>query len=264
MNLNRFFLINVFTGSNALGNQACVLFVDDLEDDAALSKIASDFNLPATSFLKQDGEGSFSVRWFAPMAEIDLCGHGTIAANWAAHRLFPDLKEFTFKYKYGVLQGKINGSQVELKGDPIDCEESEIPHHVKRGFHGKAKGYYPTPNKDIVLFDNEMDVVEMKPDWEALRASDTFGYVITAKSKTYDFVSRVLLPHLSFLEDQATGSAHLVLTPFWSSRLGKSTMKAFQASDRGGEGECYLQKGQVTLKTSCKLFGEGTFVPTID
>ena len=81
MNLNRFFLINVFTGSNALGNQACVLFVDDLEDDAALSKIASDFNLPATSFLKQDGEGSFSVRWFAPMAEIDLCGHGTIAAN---------------------------------------------------------------------------------------------------------------------------------------------------------------------------------------
>lgn len=264
MILNRFFLINVFTGPNARGNQACVLFVDDLSDDDYLLRVAADFNLPATTFLKQESKNTFSVRWFAPMAEIGLCGHGTLAATWATHQLFPEVSEFSFNYQSGSLKGRVTGDSVELEGDAILSTEVDIPAHAQKGFHNKAIGYFTTSNKDVVLFENESDIKSMKPNWDALRASSTFGYVITARSASYDFVSRVLLPHLSFLEDQATGSAHLVLTPFWSERLNKSTMEAFQASERGGEVECSINGDLVALKTNCTIFGEGIFVRFIN
>ena len=260
MVLNRFFLLNVFTGIKARGNQCCVLIVDDLSDDESLLRIASDFNLPATTFLKQENSNTFSVRWFAPMAEIELCGHGTLAAAWVANQLFPKEVKFIFNYAAGKLIGVESDGKVELSGTAIISEESAIPDHVKKAFHGKAMAYYPSSNKDLVLFENESDVINMKPDWNALRESDTFGYVITAESTSYDFISRVLLPHINILEDQATGSSHLILTPFWSKRLNKTSMKAYQASERGGQVEVRIKDDLVTLRASCILFGEGSYV----
>jgi len=260
MLLDEFYLINAFTGSKALGNQACVLFVDDLSNDDHLQRLAANFNLPATTFIKRESENTFSVRWFAPMAEIHLCGHGTIAATWAVYQEDPGLTNIIFNYKNGILEGSVSDGKVELKGDGIPAVETPIPDHVNRGFQGKAIAYFNTSNKDIVVFEHEREVVEMQPNWAVLRSSSTFGYILTAKSFSYDFVSRVMLPHLSFLEDQATGSAHLVLSPFWADRLQRSTMKAYQASERGGEVECVIEDGHVTLKAACKVFGKGNLV----
>lgn len=263
MSTHNFFLINVFTGQHARGNQCCALLVDDLTDGIELQRIASDFNLPATTFLKRESDDTFSVRWFAPMAEIGLCGHGTMAATFALQKLYPHVNEFTYNYPHGVLKGGVGEGFVTMSGEAILCEEVHIPEHVEKGFHGKAVAYFKSSNKDLVLFENEKDIFEMKPKWDALRSSDTFGYVITAPSSSHDFVSRVLLPHIRFLEDQATGSAHLLLIPFWSERLGKNVLNAFQASERGGELEGVFTRDSVTLKAQCLPFGEGTFIKTI-
>ncbi|WP_311198818.1 PhzF family phenazine biosynthesis protein [Paenibacillus hexagrammi] len=57
---------------------------------------------------------------------------------------------------------------------------------------------------------------------------------MTARSKKYDFVSRCFFPAVGISEDPVTGSAHCTLGSYWKSKLGKSKLRAYQASRRGG------------------------------
>ena len=64
-------------------------------------------------------------------------------------------------------------------------------------------------------------------DKEALLSIDTGdqvrGIIITINGKgtEYDFISRYFAPWVGIPEDPVTGSAHTVLTPYWSSELGQ-------------------------------------------
>ncbi|GAB5539056.1 MAG: PhzF family phenazine biosynthesis protein [Salibacteraceae bacterium] len=256
MNTNDFYLVNVFTGDKARGNQACVVLLDDISDSDYLLSIAADFNLPATTFLKRTSQG-FQVRWFAPMAEIDLCGHGTVAATWILCKTLKSHTKVSFDFDLGRLTGNSSGEYVAIEGERIPYEQEQIPTHVEQGFQGLAKAYYTSYNKHIVVFDDERSIQEVNVNWDALRGSDTFGYVITAPSEHYDCTSRVLLPHLPFLEDQATGSAHLLVAPFWSQQLGKKSIHAYQASERGGVMRCTTEGDLVRLEAQCNVFGSG-------
>lgn len=241
-----------------MGNQACVVLMDDLSDTNRLHQIAKDFNLPATTFLKKRSDG-YDVRWFAPDSEIGLCGHGTVAATWILGLEQTHSKAISFFYGQGnCISGNRKADVVTIQAEAIPYERTDIPLHVVRGFHGKAIEYYTSPNKHIVLLDSEDSVRLMRPNWEVLRSSDTFGYVVTAKGLDADCVSRVLLPYVSFLEDQATGSAHMLLTPFWCDRLGKSRLKAFQASARGGAMQLeLLPSGKIEIGAHCLTFANG-------
>ncbi|XP_035419914.1 phenazine biosynthesis-like domain-containing protein isoform X3 [Cygnus atratus] len=57
----------------------------------------------------------------------------------------------------------------------------------------------------------------------------------SGKDKGHDFHSRYFAPWYGVLEDPVTGSAHAVLSSYWSEQLGKTEMLAFQCSRRGGE-----------------------------
>lgn len=259
MRTNDYYLLNAFTGEHAKGNQAAVLLLDNLNDSKHLQAIARDFNLPATTFLKQKNHG-YEVRWFAPDGEILLCGHGTIAATWVLTQLERSSDEIAFEYGDGIIIGRRVGDQVQIQADTIPYREADIPEHVHQGFHEKVKAYCTSGNKHIVLLNSEQDVRDMQPDWDALRRSNTFSYAITAPSDAYDCVSRVILPHISILEDQATGSAHMVLAPYWAEQLGKNRLRAFQASKRGGYMECEVDGDRVRLNASCETFAKGTMM----
>lgn len=256
MKSNEFYTLNAFTGKDARGNQACVLMLDDISDTRRLHHIAQDINLPATTFLQKTAAG-YKVRWFAPDAEIGLCGHGTIAATWVLSHIEGDSGPFSFEYQGGTIVGEVGEDVVSIQADAIPCTQESIPEHVKLGFNGKVVEYHASPNKQLVVLKSEEAVRLMKPDWNALRTSETFGYVITAQADAYDCVSRVILPYVSFLEDQATGSAHMLLTPFWAKRLGKDKLHAFQASRRGGEMYCTYSNSQVRLTARCALISSG-------
>lgn len=256
MKPGEYILLNAFTGNHALGNQACVLMLDDISDTKLLHSIAQNFNMPATTFLRKRPD-RYDVRWFAPDAEIGLCGHGTIAATWALTQIEADQVPIQFHYGQGVLIGEKGQETVSISADAIVSNSTDIPDHVQRGFQGQVVEYETSPNKHLVLLKDEKAVREMKPNWAALRESETFGYVITAKGSDQDCVSRVILPYVSFLEDQATGSAHMLLASFWSKRLNKSSIHAFQASQRGGEMRCDLSGSEVRLTAKAVPFGAG-------
>lgn len=259
MKTNDYYLLNAFTGEHAKGNQAVVLQLDNLSDSKRLQAIARDFNLPATTFLKQKDHG-YEVRWFAPDGEILLCGHGTIAATWVLTQLESSADEIAFEYGDGIIIGSKVGDRVQIQADAIPSSDADIPDHVRQGFRDKVTAYSTSSNKHIVVLESEQDVRNMKPDWDALRTSNTFSYAITAASDQYDCVSRVILPHISILEDQATGSAHMVLAPYWAEKLGKDRLRAFQASRRGGYMECEVDGDRVRLSSACKVFAKGVLM----
>ena len=65
--------------------------------------------------------------------------------------------------------------------------------------------------------------------------------MITSRSHdNFDFYSRFFAPGVGINEDPVTGSAHCYLAPYWSKKLNKTKMLAFQASERTGIMECEL------------------------
>ena len=87
----------------------------------------------------------------------------------------------------------------------------------------------------------------MRPDIARLAELPVRGVIVTAAGGEFDFVSRFFAPRVGVPEDPVTGSAHCCLGPFWGERLGKSELRAYQASARGGEVRVRLAGERVLL-----------------
>lgn len=251
----QFQLLNVFTGPAARGNPCCVLAVDSLEDSAALQHLAADFNQPATAFVRARDDGGHDIRWFAAERELMLCGHGAAGAGLALTNGDGDC--VALHYAGGVLQLAREAGRMALSAPGIPARPAPVPAAVQAGLHGAAIGYFVTGDKDIVLLADAPGVGELVPDWDALATGECFGYSVTAPGIDCDFVSRVLLPRMAQREDQATGSAHLALAPFWAGRLGRAQLHARQLSARGGDLHCRVEGDTVTLLARCDTFAGG-------
>ena len=79
-------VVDSFSEKPFSGNPAAVCLLDSPLMKEEMQAIAMEMNLSETAFVeKTKEEGSFSLRWFTPTLEIDLCGHATLAA---AHRMY--------------------------------------------------------------------------------------------------------------------------------------------------------------------------------
>ena len=254
-------IIAVFTAPELgfTGNTAAVLFTEKSLAEKEMRRLASDLNQPATTFLwPGEEQNTFYVRWFAPDAEIGLCGHGSLAAIAYLHN-HHKTDSLKLRYNAGEITGTANNDGTcSMQLNAIDVTGQAEPSPIlEAGLGIPVKEYFTTNNKQIVVVGSEKELEEMKPDFEKLRQSDVFGYSVTAPGETADFVSRTLVPHVQQLEDHATGSSHAALAPFWSKRLGKSKMTALQLSKRGGKFECEVKGKQVTLSGYYTLIAEG-------
>lgn len=239
------------------GNTAAVILVDAAPDIKQMQAWAADFNQPATTYLWPAKEGHYHVRWFAPDGEIDLCGHGSLAAA-----AFLDQKHGVDKailhYRNGHVKVGKDQDSYYLWIDPIEIiDHGKKPEGLEQALGLEVHDYFSTSNKDIVLLKSEKDLREMKPDFNALKTLEPFGYTVTAPGDKVDFVSRTLVPKVQQLEDHATGSSHAILCPFWSERLQKNQMEALQLSPRGGAFHCEMHLNQVLLKGNGHIWAEG-------
>lgn len=257
-----FSLIEVFNDpeNHYKGNTSTVVWLEEPMEDEAMQAIAADFNQPATTFLwPADTANNFHVRWFAPDAEIGLCGHGSLAAVAFLAEEKNVSGEITLLYRNGALSGKKTDAQscsIRLDAIPVTGEE-KISEVLKAGLGVEIIAHYSTNNKNIVLLENEATLKSMRPDFAKLRESEIFGYAVTAPGDAVDFVSRTIVPHVQQLEDHATGSSHAALTPFWAKRLGKNSLMAHQLSKRGGRFVCGLNEEQVTLEGKFSVLAKG-------
>ncbi len=242
-------VIAVFTARELgfRGNPAAVLLSKSRLSDKEMQDQARKIGMPATSFIVEDKEGNFRVRWFAPDAEIGLCGHGAAAAgiflaNETGH------EKINLLYDGGTISVELKGNAffMTLEGIPLK-KRMEVPQAIKDGLRIPILEMYETENKHLIVTDSEASVAQMKPDLPRLRQSSIFGYVVTGPGDRVDFVSRTLVPHVQQLEDHATGSSHALLVPYWVAKLAKSRMESYQLSPRGGRFFSEWKEGKVVL-----------------
>src|SRR5580692_3421488 len=72
--------VDAFTDRLFAGNPAAVCPLDAWLPDAAMQAIAAENNLSETAFFVRD-RGDYTLRWFTPTVEVELCGHATLATG---------------------------------------------------------------------------------------------------------------------------------------------------------------------------------------
>ncbi len=245
------FQIDAFTDQPFRGNPAAVCLLDRERDAAWMQNVGAEMNLSETAFLLRRDDG-WSLRWFTPAAEVDLCGHATLAS---AHALFtesilPMNETARFHTRSGLLTATRDGDWIELNFPATPDTRADAPAGLLESL-GIGKAKYVGRNKFdyIIELESEDAVRAIKPDYGKLRGVQARGVIVTSRASNgkYDFVSRFFAPAVGVDEDPVTGSAHCCLTPFWASRLGKNEMLAFQASRRGGVMRVRLDGDRVRL-----------------
>jgi len=241
------FQVDAFASSLFKGNPAAVVPLKQWVTDELMQQIALENNLSETAFFIPEGE-YFHIRWFTPKAEVNLCGHATLAT---AHILFNELnfqgEQIEFKSKSGILSVKKVGDKLQLDF-PADFAQPVEPIPVfAEAFGSHPLATFKGRTDYLLLFDSEETIQEFQPDISLLLATNARGIIVTAKGTTVDFVSRFFAPAVGVNEDPVTGSAHTTLIPFWSKRLNKTEMTALQLSARGGQLWCTLSGDRVLI-----------------
>jgi len=229
--------VNAFTDRPFAGNPAAVCLLDCLPDDRWLQHVAAQMNLSETAFLLPEA-GEFRLRWFTPAVEVDLCGHATLAAAhvlWEAGRLAPE-RPASFRTRSGPLTATRDGDRIEMDFPALRPEPCPPPAGLAEALGAAPTAVCRNRMDYLVELSSAADIRELRPDFARLAALPVRGVIVTARGDdgAHDFVSRFFAPAVGVAEDPVTGSAHCCLGPYWGERLGKTDLRAFQASARGG------------------------------
>jgi len=256
------FQVDAFNNQLFKGNPAAVIPLEKWISDELMQSIAEENNLSETVFFVKN-EHSFSIRWFTPAREVDLCGHATLAA---AHIIFTELNYahniLEFNSKSGKLTVKKNKDWYTLNFPSEEINEIKTPTYLEEALHVSILKTYKGNWKLLIELENEEDILNLTPNFSLLSKLESDGIIVTSKGTNVDFVSRFFAPKLNINEDPVTGSAHTILIPFWAKKLNKTTLNAIQLSKRVGILKCnYLNdrvemsgqavtylKGELTLK----------------
>ncbi len=246
------YLVDAFADHPFTGNPAGVCYLMSPKPESWMQKVAAEMNMPETAFFTIR-EDHVELRWFTPKAEVNLCGHATLATAhviWETE-LLSDSRPIIFRTRSGDLVARRHGDLIELDfpadlpGSALFSKELIRAIGVNPVFTGKGRDYY------FAELENEQVLREIQPDLLALK-NYPVGLCLTASAsgKDYQIVSRFFAPAVGIDEDPVTGSAHCLLGPYWLAKSGLKEFSAFQASARGGKvfvvnkGERVLLRGR--------------------
>ena len=253
-----FFQVDAFAERPLTGNPAAVMPLEQWLDDRLMQAIAEENNLSETAFTvpSASGDADFDLRWFTPAAEVELCGHATLAAG---HILMTG-KSVRFSTKSGVLIVSRQDDRLELEMRAANLREvreaqlcaalrlPDAPIWLADGYNDAA----------IIELADEAAVRSCSPDFAMLKQIPRMA-VVTACGREQDVASRVFVPYLGIDEDPVTGSAHAALVPYWTKRLGRREFTALQASARSGIVHCRQEGKRAILGGHCHTLIVGQF-----
>jgi PhzF family phenazine biosynthesis protein len=266
--------VDAFASKPLEGNPAAIVPLESWLEAELMQAIAAENNVAETAFFVKTGASTYDLRWFAPSREVDLCGHATLASAWILfNKTDTDLNDVRFMTRSGELVVK-RGDAGNVMSLPSASSEpftspagfaaalgeslngpapSELHISAKGGAGAKALiAVWDTPDQVKALQPGAgLQDVAMRVGAGSVLATAAGG------GKPYDMVSRFFAPYYGVPEDPVTGSAHCALTPFWAKRLGKKTLKARQASPRGGDLLCTDDGARTIIQGDCALYLTG-------
>uniref|UniRef100_A0A0D9Z9A8 Phenazine biosynthesis protein n=1 Tax=Oryza glumipatula TaxID=40148 RepID=A0A0D9Z9A8_9ORYZ len=286
-------VVDAFTDEPFKGNTAAVCLLEESWeeqlDEQWMQSVAAEFNTSITAFLvRADADAAnpqFQIRWFTPVRESELCGHGTLAA---AHYLISSglvkCNAIDFLAKSGFLTAKkvVGLKQSSTLISPLQeactkflieldfplipvvkCSPLEMP-SIPETLNGASvsnvlKTVSDSATDLIVELNSSEEVVNVRPNISELVQSAGRGVAVTGPApvgSSYDFFSRFFCPKYGLNEDPVCGSVHCALAPYWGKKLGKQCMTASMASPRSGT--LYLQWDEAAQRV--RIRGEAVTV----
>ncbi|MFC4592325.1 PhzF family phenazine biosynthesis protein [Sphaerisporangium corydalis] len=236
----RIFTVDSFTDQAFKGNPAGVCLLDSPRSDEWMQALAREMRHSETAFVaEQDNGGQYSLRWFTPAVEVTLCGHATLAAAHILYSTGSASGSIEFSTKSGILTtDQLDHGRISMDFPSYTPAEISAPEGL-----AKVIGVTPTwvgmGRLDLLAeLESEEDVRDLTPDIDAVNELDARALVVTARatdpSGPVDYVSRFFAPKAGVAEDPVTGSAHCMLAPYWSAKLGRDSLVGAQLSERGG------------------------------
>ena len=252
----KIYQVDAFANRLFEGNPAMICPLEEWFSDELMQQIAAENNLSETAFfVKKDSK--YHLRWFTPKREVDMCGHATLAT---AYVLFEYMnyndKMIIFETKSGDLMVQKEGESFVMDFPVQMIVPCNISEHIEETFALKPIATFASMDY-IVVFEDEKDILNAKPNLTLLKELDLRGVCITSRSEKYDFVTRFFAPNYGIDEDPVTGSVFTQLASYWSKKLEKKILYAKQLSSRGGEVHCELVDNRVKLSGKCIKYLEG-------
>jgi PhzF family phenazine biosynthesis protein len=253
-----FFQVDAFAERPLTGNPAAVMPLEHWLDEPLLQAIAAENNLSETAFTvpSESEDADFDLRWFTPAAEVELCGHATLASG---HILMTG-DRVRFSTQSGILTVSRNDGLLELDLPAAPLSEARDPELCDVLGIADSPIWTTKGSNDAVIIElaDEAAVRAVRPDFGRLKAIRKMP-IVTARGDRHDIASRVFVPYVGIDEDPVTGSAHGALVPYWAERLGRTEFTALQASARGGVLHCRLAGERVILGGHCQTVIVGQF-----
>jgi PhzF family phenazine biosynthesis protein len=251
--------VDAFASAPFKGNPACVVQpFDRWPSDPWMQALAAENHQSETAFLLKSGDPfRFGLRWMTPTSEVRLCGHATLAA---AHVLFTELDlrggQLVFDTLSGVLTVERQNALYRMDFPAERARRVTAPMDL-----ADAIGVEPIEvwvgSYLITILSDEHNVRALRPDLVAVEklcaaATGGRGDLVVASladpGAGFDVVSRFFAPSVGVPEDPATGSAHCLIAPLFSEKLGRETLRFFQAyPGRGAEIQTHLRGDRVVL-----------------
>jgi PhzF family phenazine biosynthesis protein len=230
--------VDAFTDRLFSGNPAAVVLCKSELPVGTMQSIAAENNLSETAFVLCT-DNKFSIRWFTPTVEVDLCGHATLAA---AHVIFKHLAfsgdTLSFSSKSGPLYVRQEGEFLSMDFPADDISRVDPPESLINGLILRPLEIFKGRDDYLAIFESQDDILSISPDMSLLVKVPARGVIVSSPGNDVDFVSRFFAPQSGVPEDPVTGSAHTTLIPYWSKRLTKKQLLASQLSKRGGSLFC--------------------------
>lgn len=259
------FIVDAFTDKLFKGNPAAVCLLKQSSSEENMIQIAKEFGFSESAFVIQKGPSDFSIRYFSPITEIPLCGHATMASAKVLFSEYPHLDTITFRTQFGhILELRNNHNQIEMVFPVHETQKSPLPDDLKNaiGIKDVTNCEY---NKDhnilMVEIENSRELQDLTPDFAALKKIETpiSGVLVTARSEKngYDFEYRYFWPWSGSNEDPVTGGVQSFLCKYWSLKLDKKNLKAFQCSERTGSMEVELRGDKTFIRSNAVIFLSG-------
>jgi PhzF family phenazine biosynthesis protein len=233
------YTIDAFTDKTFGGNPAAVCLVEEHLSNELMQLIAAEINLSETAFITKTENKKCNIRYFTPTVEIDFCGHATLASAKVVIDLIGENEvEFTTAKDLKIKCLKDNNQF--LMNFPL-YDSVKIEDNQKLNYALTLKNVVntfsiPSLNMIMIEIESKEELCLLKPDFSEMLSTlnNTNGVIVTSKSDDFDFYSRFFCPWIGINEDPVTGAAHTALAKYWSKKLNKTEMNAYQASKRGG------------------------------
>ncbi len=256
----KYYIVDAFAERLFEGNPAGVCVLDEWPDGSVMQSIAFENNLAETAFvIKRDRY--YDLRWFTPEAEIDLCGHATLASAFVITKFIDsNATVMDFHTMSGILSVKKANGLYEMDFPARKPVPVRVVPLMEQALGVPVLEAYLARDM-LLLVESEQKVRDLKPNLDLIaQIPNCFAAIVTAKGAAVDFVSRFFAPNAGIPEDPVTGSSHATLIPFWAERLHKSKMTAKQLSKRGGTLFCENCGERVKISGKAALYLQGEII----